>query len=125
MRVKVIGTLIAIVGLIASVGAVSAMAAETSEEAGSEEQVMSPLSSAECPEHAVCVWSGSGFNGNFSWWPESDVGCHPHPGNPDLRSGWNNTTSFGVGFGGQYDKEPGEPWSTNGNPVTGEICWHF
>lgn len=87
--------------------------------------VATPKASAslsQCPANAVCVWEGRNYDGNFSWWPAWDTGCHNHAFNPNLRSIWNNSNVWWVGFGSvaiggnvQYSLPSGS--------VTTPICW--
>jgi Peptidase inhibitor family I36 len=90
---------------------------------GSAESAFAPLSTSQCSPGTMCVWSNANFTGNFSQWPASDTGCHPHAGNPSLRSGWNRT-SLRVRVGGRFFLEPTFFFSLEAqNPVTGEICF--
>ena len=81
-------------------------------------------SKGECPSNSVCVWSSVNFTGNFTHWSEINTGCHSHVGNPEIRSGWNNTFRF-VRFGGRFTKASGQFFENVGGegPITGEICW--
>jgi hypothetical protein len=123
LRVKVLGLLIAALA-ISALAVVPAMAAEGSPEAGSPTapSKLGPAAQSECPENAVCAWSGKEFNGTFSWWPASNTGCHSHAGNPNLRSFWNRT-GYWVRLGGWGNLEPHQTlWFFEGS-ITGEICW--
>jgi Peptidase inhibitor family I36 len=58
--------------------------------------VATPKASAalsDCSGGRVCVWSGAGYGGTFSWWG-LNTGCHNHAFNPTLRSVYNNTGGF-------------------------------
>jgi Peptidase inhibitor family I36 len=87
--------------------------------------VAAPKASAErsqCSSNTVCVWSQSGYEGNFSQWGPN-TGCHNHEGNPSLRSVWNRTNRtieiparFNLGPGGAISLTAGEP------SITGVIC---
>jgi Peptidase inhibitor family I36 len=79
-------------------------------------------SQSQCSRGTVCVWSGSNFDGNFSWWPAGSTGCHSHANNPNLRSGWNRT-GYRVRIGGDGFLYPDYVFNDFGNPVTGLICW--
>jgi hypothetical protein len=86
---------------------------------------MSPLSKTQCSANTMCVWENNNFTGTFSWWDESNTGCHNHANNPKLRSGWNRT-NFRVRIGGTgVYLLPGETFVVleGSNPVTGEICF--
>jgi Peptidase inhibitor family I36 len=82
-------------------------------------------SKSQCSERTVCVWENSNFTGKFSQWSEEETGCHPHPGNPKIRSGWNRSIIWNVRFGGQKTEGPGLSFAleSGANPITGEICW--
>lgn len=77
---------------------------------------------SQCSPHQVCVWEGFNFTGEFSWWAESDKGCHSHTGNPKLHTVWNNTGTK-TRFGDWSTLTPGTWGEIFGNPLTGEICW--
>jgi Peptidase inhibitor family I36 len=71
----------------------------------------------------VCAWSGSEWNGTFSWWPGSSTGCHNHTGNPNLRSFWNNSP-YTIRMGGWGTLPSGYGYQIPGSgSVTGDICW--
>jgi hypothetical protein len=84
---------------------------------------MSPLAISQCPANAVCAWEARAFEGNFSWFAASETGCHPHPGLPEMRSGYNNTHHT-VFYGPEEIKE-GVAWNleVGKNPIVGQICW--
>lgn len=85
-----------------------------------------PMAQAQCPSGYVCAWSGENFTGNLSYWVAyQPYGCKNHAGNPNLRSGWSNSGTFYVRWGGRFTTAPYQPWSISGNPITGEICWGF
>jgi hypothetical protein len=88
--------------------------------------VAAPQASADrnqCSGNTVCVWSDSGYIGNFSWWGPGS-GCQSHGGNPSLRSVWNRTSNtitipgrgINIGPGGSISLGSGE------NSITGVIC---
>lgn len=85
---------------------------------------MAPMDQIDCPANAMCVWQSRNYDGNFSWWPESNTGCHPHPGNPEIRSGWNRT-AYRVRLGGAGYVQAGHPFFVpeGQGPIYGEICW--
>lgn len=84
---------------------------------------MSPASLSQCSANTMCVWENNNFTGNFSWWAESNTGCHNHLSNPKLRSGWNRT-GYRVRVGGALYLWPGESFQLlEGNPITGEVCF--
>lgn len=74
----------------------------------------------------MCAWSLANFQGTFSWWHAWDTGCHNHEYNPTIRSGFNNTTSYWVRFGGVVTLAPNSGFSlpAGANPVVGQICWY-
>jgi hypothetical protein len=89
--------------------------------------VAAPKASAsmgQCPENSVCIWSKSGWTGDFTSWPASQTGCHNHESIPSLRSGWNRT-GYNVYFGWEGPIPPGEAfYLTAGEPsITGNVCW--
>ncbi|MDO8188562.1 peptidase inhibitor family I36 protein [Conexibacter sp. JD483] len=76
---------------------------------------------ADCPGHAVCIWSGPTFGGQLSWFSENDIGCHPHPDNTPIRSAFNRST-WDVRIGGWgYLQESN--FKDNLPNITGEVCW--
>jgi hypothetical protein len=79
---------------------------------------------SQCPGNAVCAWSLNNYQGTFSWWPASDIGCHAHEYNPSIRSGFNNTSSW-VRFGGVVTLAPysGFSLAAGANSIVGQICW--
>lgn len=85
---------------------------------------VSPLSLSQCPGNAMCVWSNNDFTGNFSFWNASETGCHNHEGNPNLRSGVNQT-GLNVELGGTGDiLGPGSQFRfLEGGSLTGLICF--
>ncbi len=103
--------LIGLIALLAALGVfvVSASAASASK--------------SQCLANEVCVWSGFSFTGQFSWWAESDKGCHNHSGNPKLRTVWNRT-GYTIMAGGWENIGP-NTWDERfgSDPLTGEICW--
>jgi hypothetical protein len=130
MKHKVVGALIA-VALISGVVAVApAMAEEESAVPG--ELVTKPVTppgsgaapppSGTCSSNQVCAWSGYSFTGTFSWWPESNTGCHNHASNPELRSGV-NFSKYRERVGGWGYVQPNFAWESVGGVVTGELCW--
>lgn len=78
-------------------------------------------SQSQCPANAVCVWEGRNFDGNFSWWPAWDTGCHSHVNNPELRSIWNRS-GYWVGFG-SYAVQSGVATGLPSGYVSGLVCW--
>jgi hypothetical protein len=87
--------------------------------------VAAPKASAgldQCSPNTVCVWEGSNFNGNFSWWPAWDTGCHNHASNPNIRSGFNRT-GYWVRFGGHGSFAPNTGFQLTSGSITGLICW--
>jgi Peptidase inhibitor family I36 len=149
MRAKVLGSLLAVFALmLCSIPGVALAATSSeapssilappeeppaSEEAapetvpppeGTEGGEVSPMSLGQCPANAVCAWSQTNYEGNFSWWPASDTGCHSHASNPNIRSGFNNT-GYSVRYGGGPTMPPYTGFGLNAgaNSITGLICW--
>jgi hypothetical protein len=91
---------------------------------------LSEMESASVPQEQecgafglMCAWAGSEWNGQFSWWNNSDTGCHAHAANPKLRSFW-NSTPYTVRLGGWGNLGPGLGLQMRaGDFVVGEICW--
>lgn len=75
---------------------------------------------SQCPANAVCAWSLNNYQGNFSWWPAWDTGCHNHEYNPTIRSGFNNT-GYWVRFGGVVTMAPYSGFGASS--IAGQICW--
>lgn len=72
----------------------------------------------------VCVWSGVGYSGTFSWWAASDTGCKNHVFNPSLRSFWNRTSNgISIPADGIY-VFPGVMFDRNppASAITAPIC---
>ena len=146
MRAKAFGSLLAVFALmLCSVPGVALAAASpeapssflaSPEEAPAPEETapetvtapeggeVSPMSLGQCPANAVCAWSQNNYEGNFSWWPASDTGCHNHASNPYIRSGFNNT-GYWVRYGGGPTMPPytGFGLKAGENSITGLICW--
>lgn len=134
---KAAGSLIALVLVFGIVGVVPAMAGEvespppggelvtwpaTPSELGAAKGEVAPMSLGECKIGWVCAWSGYGYGGQFSWWPESPTGCKNHAGNPVLRSGFNGS-SHRMRVGGWGYVASHYAWESVGGSVTGELCW--
>lgn len=88
--------------------------------------VVAPKASADvnqCPYNSMCIWSGTYYSGQFSYWPASDTGCHTHVGNPNIRSAFNRMNSYTVRVGGwgQIGALSGQPFYPQN--VTGDVCW--
>lgn len=77
---------------------------------------------ADCPANAVCAWEGRNFNGQVSWWPDWDWGCHNHIWNPEIRS-WANNTGYWVRFGGAGIHPPYSAYALPSGYIHGLICW--
>jgi hypothetical protein len=81
----------------------------------------SSASQSQCSDGTICIWEGRNFDGNFSWFSPGDTGCHPHPGNPQIRSWWNRTgkepTMGRVGNLGHFPGWLGEGY------LDAPICW--
>jgi hypothetical protein len=137
-RHKATGALIAVALVIGVVGVAPAMAAEglfgesappgelitrpaAPSELGSAKSGAAPASLSECSIGQVCAWSGI-FTGTFSWWPESNTGCHNHASNPNLRSGYNGS-NYRERVGGWGYVASHFAWESVGGSVTGELCW--
>lgn len=75
---------------------------------------------SQCPNNAVCAWSGTNYTGSFTWWPAANTGCHNHSGIPTLQSFWNRT-GYVVRLGGQGNL--GSGLADPNRTVTGDICW--
>jgi hypothetical protein len=125
--------LIGLLALLMVLGAIAVPASAAAEEVvveGSKFVVqptstseMAPDSLSQCSANTMCVWENNDFTGNFSWWAESNTGCHSHLSNPKLRSGWNRT-GYRVRVGGALYLYPGESFRLiEGNPITGEVCF--
>lgn len=136
MRHKATGALIAFALMFGIVGVVPAMAEESPPPGG--ELVMKlvtpselesaksggaePMSLSECAVGKVCAWTGYGYSGQLSWWPESPTGCKSHLNNDPVRSGYNGS-SYNERVGGWGTIPSHYAWESVGGAVYGELCW--
>ena len=88
--------------------------------------VAAPKASAglgQCPYNAMCIWSQPQYQGQFSWWPAHDTGCHNHANNPNIRSAFNNMISYTARVGGFAILGPLTGHGYYPQNVTGLVCW--
>ena len=83
---------------------------------------ITPFSLSQCDPNKMCAWQNNNYTGTFSWWWQSDTGCHDHAGNPHLRSFWNRT-AYTVRLGGWGNLPSGWQEYVNLGAVAGQICW--
>ncbi len=81
-----------------------------------------PASQSQCSNGTICIWEGRNFDGNFSWFYPWDTGCHPHPGNPQIRSWWNRNTGKDVTLG-RVGHLGGFPGYIGEGYLDAPICW--
>lgn len=87
--------------------------------------VAAPKASAslsQCPYNSMCIWSNPAYEGQFSWWPASDTGCHDHANNPTIRSAFNRMNTYTARIGGWGNLAP-LTGAFYPEPVFGKICW--
>jgi hypothetical protein len=128
-----LSTLLALFGVFAMSASIASAEELTEPRVVSEAELLQELEESESFSEAevqqcfaydlMCAWQGSEWGGQWSWWNNSDKGCHNHAGNPYLRSFW-NATPYTVRIGGWGNLGPGYGLQMPVNqPITGELCW--